>query len=147
MITMLLLHIYLHLLRTVCFATNDEIFRIIYKFKAISLLDLTIGPRLVKAVADEIADPLCYLFNLSFLTGVVPNALKIAKVIPIYKKGEKSSIENYRPISLLSVFDKILEKLMYGWLYNYLRDNNILYDYQFWFSSSSLYLPSINRCC
>ena len=144
---MLLLHIYLHLLRTVCFATNDEIFRIIYKFKAISLLDLTIGPRLVKAVADEIADPLCYLFNLSFLTGVVPNALKIAKVIPIYKKGEKSSIENYRPISLLSVFDKILEKLMYGWLYNYLRDNNILYDYQFWFSSSSLYLPSINRCC
>jgi len=96
-------------------------FRIIYKFKNNkSPGPDNIGP-LVKAVADEIADPLCYLFNLSFLTGVVPNALKIAKVIPIYKKGEKSSIENYRPISLLSVFDKILEKLMYGRLYNYLH--------------------------
>jgi len=88
---------------------------------------------LVKAVADEILDPLCYLFNLFFLTGAVPNTFKIAKVIPIYKKGDKSSIENYRPISLLSVFDKILEKLMYGRLYNYLRDNNISYDYQFGF--------------
>ena len=91
------------------------------------------APRLVKAVADEIADPFCYLFNLSFLTGVVPNALKLAKVIPIYTKGDKSCIENYKPISLLSVFDKIIEKLMYGRLYNYLRDSDILYDYQFGF--------------
>jgi len=79
--------------------TNDEIFRIIYKFKNNkSPGPDNIGYRLLKAVADEIADPLCYLFNLSFLTGVVANALKIAKVIPIYKKGEKSSIKNYRPI-------------------------------------------------
>ena len=114
--------------------TNDEIFQIIHKFKNNkSPGHDNIGPRLVKAVADEIVDPLCYLFNLSFLTGVVPNTLKIAKVIPIYKKGDKSSIENYRPISLLSVFDKILEKLVYGRLYNYLRDYNILYDYQFGF--------------
>jgi len=56
--------------------TNDEIFRIIYKFKNNKSPGLdNIGPRLVKAVADEIADPLCYLFNLSFLTGAVPNAL------------------------------------------------------------------------
>jgi len=59
-----------------------------------------LGPRLVKAVVDEIAYPLCYLFNLSFLAGVVPNAL--AKVIPIYKKGEKSCTKNYRAISLLT---------------------------------------------
>jgi len=80
--------------------TIDEILQIIYKFKnKKSPGPDNIGPRLVKAVADEIADPLCYLFNLSFLTGVVPNALKLAKVIPIYKKGDKSCIENYRPIS------------------------------------------------
>jgi hypothetical protein len=56
--------------------------------------------------------PLAYLFNCSFLTGVVPDQFKLATVIPIYKKGSKSVVSNYRPISLLSVFNKILEKLI-----------------------------------
>jgi len=72
-------------------------------------------------------------FNMSFTSGVVPTSLKIAKVIPVYKKGDRCLIGNYRPISLLSVFDKILEKLMYTRLINYLNVNNILYDYQFGF--------------
>ena len=60
--------------RTICHAGADNI-----------------GPRLVKAVADEIVDPLYYLFSLSFLTGVVPNTLKIAKVILIYTVFQKSN--------------------------------------------------------
>jgi len=69
--------------------------------------------------------PLTYLFNLSFNTGNVPDLLKIAKVVPIYKKGEKHFPGNYRPISLLSIFDKILEKLMYKRLSNLLEKKQI----------------------
>jgi len=65
--------------------------------------------------------------------GIVPDQLKIAKVVPIYKKGERHLPGNYRPISLLSIFDKILEKLMYRRLSNFLDQNSILYEYQFGF--------------
>jgi len=63
--------------------------------------------------------------------GIVPDQLKIAKIIPIYKKGDHSSACNYRPISLLSVFDKLLEQIMYNRLNSFLNVNNILYRYQF----------------
>ena len=67
------------------------------------------------------------------MTGVVPDKLKIGKVIPVYKKGDSSLPTNYRPISLLSIFDKLLEKLMYKRVYTFLTENNILYPYQFCF--------------
>ena len=74
-----------------------------------------------------------YLFNLSLTTGVVPDALKIAKVIPVYKKGDRHLVGNYRPISLLNLFDKILKRIMYVRLYSYFNQNHLLYDYQFGF--------------
>jgi hypothetical protein len=80
-----------------------------------------------------IMEPLLHIYNLSFLSGAVPNKLKVAKVIPIYKKGDPTHPGNYRPISLLNIFDKILEKLMYSRLYKHLATNNVLYDYQFGF--------------
>ena len=54
-------------------------------------------------------DPLIHLFNTSICTIKVPDKLKLAKVIPVYKKGETHLPGNYRPISLLSIFDKLLE--------------------------------------
>jgi hypothetical protein len=72
-------------------------------------------------VADEIITPLEHIFNMSILTGVVPSDLKIAKVIPIFKKGDKSECCNYRPISLLNVFNKILEKLVYNRVVSFLK--------------------------
>ena len=60
------------------------------------------------------------MLNFSFSAGIVPAALKMPKVIPVHKKAEKHLVSDCRPISLLSVFDKILEKLMYFRLYNYL---------------------------
>ena len=54
------------------------------------------------------------IFNLSLNTGIFPDRMKVAKVIPIFKKGKKSSISNYRPISVLPCFSKILERMMYN---------------------------------
>ena len=72
-----------------------------------------IGVKMVKENAFILVDPLIHLFNLSITTGIVPDKLKIAKVVPVYKnKGETTFPGNYRPISLLSIFDKLLEKVM-----------------------------------
>ena len=73
------------------------------------------------------------LFNLSFKTGVFPAVLKTAKVIPIFKKDSKLDYSNYRPISLLSNIEKILEKLMYRRLHTFLNNKNIICDLQFGF--------------
>ena len=59
--------------------------------------------------------------------------MKVAKVTPIFKNGEKSSISNYRPISVLLCFSKILEQIMYNRLYDYFTVNNILFNKQFGF--------------
>ena len=83
-----------------------------------------IGAKLLKCVLDKLLDPLVFIFNLSFNTGKVPESLKIAKVIPIYKKGERTNPTNYRPISLLSIFDKILEKLMHKRLHLFLQQHS-----------------------
>ena len=73
------------------------------------------------------------IFNLSFETGTYPEKLKTSKNIPIYKKGSKLEPSNYRPISLLSNLNKILEKLMYSRVYKFLNKYNCIYNLQFWF--------------
>ena len=73
------------------------------------------------------------LINLSFTTAVFPDLLKIAKVTPIHKKGNKFDYQNYRPISLLSVYSKIYEKTIYSRIYSYLVQNNLIYSKQFGF--------------
>lgn len=109
-----------------------------------------IGPNLVKENKLLLCEPLLYLFNLSLTKGVVPNQLKIARVIPIFKKGDDSIMSNYRPISLLSVFSKLLEKIVYKRVYNFLDKNKVLYDYQFGFRknhSTSLALLEVMDYC
>ena len=71
-----------------------------------------IGNFVIKKVGSEIVKPLTRIFNLSLSTGVVPDKLKVAKVIPIYKKADASVFSNYRPVSLLPCFSKILERLV-----------------------------------
>ena len=77
--------------------------------------------------------PLTYIINLSISQGHFPDELKLAKVIPIYKSGEKQMIENYRPISVLSFFSKNLEKIVANYVLNFLDQHAILYDHQFGF--------------
>ena len=89
--------------------------------------------RILFRLKNEISKQLADLFNLSFMTGIFPSVLKIAKVIPVFKKDSKLDYSNYRPISLLSNIEKILEKLMYKRLYTFLNNNNIIYNLQFGF--------------
>ena len=84
-------------------------------------------------IPDLIIMPLCRIINTSFATGIFPDALKIVKVIPIHKGDSTDDVNNYRRISLLSVFDKIIEKLMHKRLYEFLEENKILFEYQFGF--------------
>ena len=65
---------------------------------------------LIKNIIRQIANPLKHIFNLSLSTGSVPSNMKIAKVIPIFKKDDDKLINNYRPISLLTSLSKVLEK-------------------------------------
>ena len=68
---------------------------------------------MVKAIKDDIVGPLTILINESFSSGYCPKILKYAKVIPIFKANSPFEVTNYRPISLLPIFNKIIEKLMY----------------------------------
>ena len=89
--------------------------------------------RILFLLKNDISKQLADLFNLSFMTGVFPSVLKTAKVVPVFKKDSKLDYSNYRPISLLSNIEKILEKLMYKRLYTFLNNNNIIYNLQFGF--------------
>ena len=88
---------------------------------------------LIKRVASCICKPLAMIFNLSISTGTVPNDLKKAKVIPIYKKDNADSYSNYRPISLLPCFAKILEKIVFNRCSNFIDKHSILSNNQFGF--------------
>merc|ERR1712105_380694 len=73
------------------------------------------------------------IFNLALSSGVYPDELKIAKVIPIFRKGSPTSINNYRPISILSSINKIFEKILYARLIKYIDKFQLLYKYQYGF--------------
>ena len=92
-----------------------------------------INPDVVKHISDAIFSPIKSIFNSSLITGNFPNKLKIARVSPIFKNDEEELVENYRPISVLPCFSKILERIMFNRLYSFLQVNNTLYKKQFGF--------------
>ena len=103
-----------------------------------------IGNYIIKRVAKEIVKPLTLIFNLSMSTRVVPNKLKKAKVIPIYKKEDAEIFSNYRPVSLLPCFTRILERLVFDKCIDYINTYEILNDKQFGFRSKhSTYMAII----
>ena len=77
------------------------------------------------------------IFKKSISSGIFPDKLKIAKVTPIFKSGDQSLVSNYRPISVLPVFSKLLERIMYNRVLNYLNNKNLLYEKQFGFQNNS----------
>jgi hypothetical protein len=77
-----------------------------------------------------VAYPLTQIINCSLSNGIVPQKLKVAKVVPIFKKGDKDNLSNYRPISVLPYFSKYLEKVMYDRLSTYINKSSILHQSQ-----------------
>ena len=92
----------------------------------------SIPSKILKLMKNDISDQLAVLFNLSFTSGSFPTILKISKVSPIYKDS-KLKCSNYRPISLISNTDKILERIVYNGLYKLFEDNKLVYNLQFAF--------------
>lgn len=88
---------------------------------------------LVKQVKEHILQPLVHILSLSLKTGIVPDDLKLAKVIPLFKADDPCCFNNYRPISILPCFSKILEKIVYKRMLNHLNSNAILYKHQYGF--------------
>ena len=92
-----------------------------------------IPAHIIKQNISILVKPITHLINCSIQNGMFPDELKLAKVIPIFKAGDKKNISNYRPISVLSVFSKVFERIMYEHLIDFIDQNDILYKYQFGF--------------
>ena len=86
-----------------------------------------------KDIADIVSTPLSIIINQFLCNGIFPSKLKIAKVIPLFKKGDIQLFGNYRPISLLSSVSKVFEKAAYGHLYEYFSSHALFYDSQYGF--------------
>ena len=92
-----------------------------------------ITSEVLKLGAEVLVVPLTYIINFSILTGKFPTEWKVAKVIPLHKKGDKKSFKNYRPVSLLSVAGMVLEKIIACQIEEFFEQNNLLGSFQFGF--------------
>ena len=102
-----------------------------------------ISTKLLKETIDLILIPLTHIINQSFTSGIVPGNMKIAKIIPIFKSGNQEIMNNYRPISLLPAFSKLLEKLVCKRLTSFLESYKILYKHQYGFRKKHYYSPHL----
>lgn len=91
---------------------------------------------IIKDLKDFISKPLCHIFNRSISTGIFPKLFKEAIITPLYKSGEKHLIENYRPISLISNFGKIFEKILKKKLTIFLKKHKIISEQQYGFQEN-----------
>ena len=115
-------------------ATENEIVEISKSFQSKKTHGYDKIPMLIiKQTINLISEPLTHIINLSITHGIVPNEMKIARVIPLFKAGDKTLFTNYRPISILPSFSKFLERVIYSRMLNYLNKNSILSKNQYGF--------------
>ena len=95
-----------------------------------------IPARFVKDAASVLTKPILHIVNLSIDQDLVPNDLKNARVVPLFKKNKRCEVGNYRPVSVLSVISKILERAVYTQLEDYLIKKKLMFDFQSGFRSN-----------
>ena len=103
--------------------------------------------RFLKHGANILAKPIAEICNTSIFSGLSPSECKIAKLKPLYIKESKINPKNFRPISLLPLISKVIERTVYNQVDDFLLQNNILYNYQSGFSknhSTDFYLSFLN---
>lgn len=113
---------------------ESEVYRLVLSLKSKNSSGWDgISSIFVKKFIGFLVKPLTYIFNLCIITGIFSKVLKSSVVVPVFKSGERNSVHNYRPISLLPTIAKILEKIINVKLVNYIEKNNILSQNQFGF--------------
>ena len=105
----------------------------LFKTLEVNKSSIDIPNKLIKIAAEPLSVPFTKIYNQSIETGIVPNILKVSQVTPVYKNGDVTDPGNYRPISILSPFSKVFERLIYNRLNSFLEKHEIMYKYQFGF--------------
>ena len=113
----------------------EEVFKSLKQSKATGFDDLSIN--IIIDTYNSSKNFLFYVSKVSIKQGIFPDSPKVAKVTPIFKSDAKGSISNYRPISILPVFLKVLERIMYNRVYNNLDSKGLLYEKQFGFQRTN----------
>jgi len=128
----------------------NDIVKIVSKLSNSKTMDFYwLSNYVLKQTVHLISEPLAFCINKALKTGYFPDFLKISKVVPVFKKGNKSLPQNYRPISIVPIFSKIFETVVYEQLNAHFLSNNLLTDSQFGFregrSTTSAVLNVINK--
>ena len=89
-----------------------------------------ISPKMLSLCSSALVKPLTRLFNASLKLGKVPDEWKMANIVPIHKKGSTTEVKNYRPISLISCVGKVMEKIVFKYMYNFITSYNLLTNLQ-----------------
>ena len=114
----------------------QEIFNIIRKFKNKKTSPNNIPIFILKKISHIISPLLSDIFNHSIEEGIFPDKLKLGRVIPLHKEGDMSDVSNYRPITTLSIFSKVLEKLVHKRMTSFISQNNLIKPNQFGFQKN-----------
>ena len=122
--------------------SETEIEEIIMNLENDKASDITI--RVLKKCSKYISEHLMKFFNCFMTNGSFPTILKNGSITPIYKKGDSRYMDNYRPVSTLSIFGKIFEKVLYCRFYNFLLSKDVIYEKQFGFRKNHSTSHAIN---
>ena len=131
--------------------TVEETFSVILKLNNSSSMDVyDINSKILKLAADFICEPLTHIFNYCIESNIFPDAFKYVKITPVYKKGNRSECENYRPISIIPCVSKVFEMLLNTQICKYFEDNSLFAESQFGFrksrSTTDAVLSFVARC-
>ena len=122
--------------------TKEEIERLVSEFENDKASDISVI--VLKKCAAVVSGHLSNFFNTFMELGIFPKILKEGKITPIFKKGDPQLFDNYRPISMLPIFGKLFEKLIYSRLYSFFLSKNIIYDKQFGFRKNHSTSHAVN---
>ena len=126
--------------------TESEVIKTIYKLPSKTSNGVDgISQVLLKYIKHEISKPVTLILNQCLTTGIFPDKLKIAKVVPIYYKSVDENIFNnyYRPISILPALSKVFEKIVFNQTYTYFDDHNLFFDREpIWVPEKTLHRAS-----
>ena len=103
-----------------CSVSVEDVYSTILDLSNSSSLDVYgVNSRILKAAASVVCEPLTHIFNCCLDSGQFPDSFKVVKVIPVFKKGNRQEMDNYRPISIIPVISKVFEILLNKQIYHY----------------------------